>query len=235
MANKAKRTEHAGAKNGGGYRGKRADAKRESAKRRREVDRRESSTPHDPLVKGALPPSRATRVGPVRKRMRLVVHRERGKRGVTYGVTSPDAPGAYGVGRTRAAAVRDFREAVELIVEHDVARRDSDDIDALLKHVPQIGKVPGPHEVVFLAEGAMPYVADWDWLVVALDRVLGVKLPASVRKAVQTILDAPRSRGKLPLLPVVVRSGGGCSAGRFAVQAFDLVSGDTTRRCVAAR
>lgn len=45
----------------------------------------------------------------------------------------------------------------------------------------------------------------------------------------------PRSRGKLPLLPVVVRSGGGCSAGRFAVHAFDLVSGDSTRRCIAAR
>jgi len=82
----------------------------------------------------------------------------------------------------------------------------------------------------------MPYRADWEWLVVALDRVLGVKLPASVRKAVETILDAPpRSRGKLPLLPVVVRSGVGCSAGRFAVHAFDLVSGNATQRCVAAR
>jgi hypothetical protein len=106
---------------------------------------------------------------------------------------------------------------------------------ALLQHVVQIGHVPGPREVVFIAEGAMPYACRWDWLVVALDRVLGVKLPASVRKAVETILDAPRSRGKLPLLPVVVRSGGGCSAGRFAVHAFDLASGETTQRCIAAR
>ena len=35
MANKAKRTEHAGAKNGGGYWGPRADAKKESKKARR--------------------------------------------------------------------------------------------------------------------------------------------------------------------------------------------------------
>jgi hypothetical protein len=82
----------------------------------------------------------------------------------------------------------------------------------------------------------MPYAAGWDRLVVALDRVLGVTLPASVRKAVEMILDAPpRSRGKLLLLPVIVRSGGGCSAGRFAVHAFDLASGNTTQRCVAAR
>ena len=106
---------------------------------------------------------------------------------------------------------------------------------ALLRHVVQIGHERGPREVVFIAQGAMPYGCRWDWLVVALDRVLGVRLPASVRKAVQTILDAPRSREKLPLLPVIVRSGGGCGAGRFAVHAFDLVSGDTTQRCVAAR
>ena len=49
MANKAKRTEHAGAKNGGGYHGHRADAKRESAKSRREADRRESLTSYDPM------------------------------------------------------------------------------------------------------------------------------------------------------------------------------------------
>jgi HTH-type transcriptional regulator / antitoxin HigA len=49
MANRAKRTEHAGAKNGGACRGHRADAKRESAKRRREVDRREPLAPHDPM------------------------------------------------------------------------------------------------------------------------------------------------------------------------------------------
>jgi hypothetical protein len=70
-------------------------------------------------------------------------------------------------------------------------------------------------------------VADWDWLVVALDRVLGVKLPAPVRGAVKEILGARRSRGKLP---VVVRS-----AWRFTVHAVDLASGDTTRRCIAAR
>lgn len=49
MANKAKRTENAGAKNGGGYHGHRADAKRESAKSRREADRRESLTSYDPM------------------------------------------------------------------------------------------------------------------------------------------------------------------------------------------
>ncbi len=217
MANKAKRTEHAGGKNGGGHRGKRADAKRESAKQRREVDRRESSTPHDPLVKSALPPSRAARVGPVRKRMRLVVHRERDKRGVTYGVTSPDAPGAYGIGKTRATAVRDFRGAAALLAEHDVAHRHP--IEALLRASSiRSANCRAPHEVVFLAEGAMPYVADWDWLVVALREVLGVKLPASVRREVKTILAAPRSHQKLPPLPVVVSSGG-----RLSVHAIDLV------------
>jgi hypothetical protein len=126
------------------------------------------------------------------------------------------------------------RKAAQAMRKFDVARMSATEA-ALLRHVVQIGHVPGPREVVFIAQGAMPYACRWDWLVVALARVLGVKLPASVRKAVQTILDAPRSRGKLPLLPVVVRSGGGCSAGRFAVHAFDLVSGNTTQRCVAAR
>jgi hypothetical protein len=279
MANKAKRTEHAGAKNGGGYRGRRADAKRESAKARREVDRRESVAPALASQQGRgvmqhpqfhigrvfytgsgawVCTDIGTRVivavqahllherpmGPpyewveyafdendqagcsespdefaVRKRMRLVVDRERGKRGVTYGVTSPDAPGAFGVGKTRATAVRDFHGAVELLAEHDAARRSFDDVDALLKHVHMIGHVPGPHEVVFIAEGAMPYVAEWSWLVVAFNTVLGVKLPASVRKAVEKILDAPRSRRMLPPLPVVVYTGG-----RFTVRAVDLAA-----------
>jgi hypothetical protein len=35
------------------------------------------------------------------------------------------------------------------------------DVDALLQHVVQTGRVPGPREAVFVAEGAMPYVADW--------------------------------------------------------------------------
>jgi hypothetical protein len=126
------------------------------------------------------------------------------------------------------------KKAAHAVRKFGVARMSATEA-ALLQHVVQIGHVPGPREVVFIAQGAMPYAAGWDWLVVALDRVLGVTLPASVRKAVETILDAPRSRGKLPLLPVVVRSGGGCSAGRFAVHAFDLASGNTTRRCVAAR
>jgi hypothetical protein len=126
------------------------------------------------------------------------------------------------------------KKAAQAVRKFGVARMSAVEA-ALLRHVVQIGHVPGPREVVFIAQGAMPYAGRWDWLVVALARVLGVKLPASVRKAVQTILDAPRSRGKLPLLPVVVRSGGGCSAGRFAVHAFDLVSGNTTQWCVAAR
>ncbi len=127
------------------------------------------------------------------------------------------------------------KKAAQAVIKFGVARMSAVEA-ALLQHVVQIGHVPGPREVVFIAQGAMPYAAGWDWLVVALDRVLGVKLPASVQKAVTTILDAPpRSRGKLPLLPVIVRSGGGCSAGRFAVHAFDLVSGNTTQRCVAAR
>jgi len=92
------------------------------------------------------------------------------------------------------------------------------DVEALLTHVVQIGHVPGPREMVFVAKGAMPYVAAWDWLRVALHEVLGVKLPASVRRKVETILDAPRSRRKLPLLPVIVHSGG-----RFTVHAVDLV------------
>ena len=92
------------------------------------------------------------------------------------------------------------------------------DVEALVKHVVQIGHVPGPREVVFLAEGAMPYVAEWDWLRVALHEVLAVKLPALVRRKVETILDAPPSRRRLPLLPVVVRSGG-----RLTVRAVDLV------------
>jgi hypothetical protein len=126
------------------------------------------------------------------------------------------------------------KKAAQAVRKFGVARMGAIEA-ALLRHVPLIGHVPGPREVVFVAQGAMPYACRWDWLVVALDRVLGVKLPASVRRAVGTILDAPRPRGKLPLLPVVVRSGAGCSAGRFAVHAFDLVSGDTTQRCVAAR
>ncbi len=126
------------------------------------------------------------------------------------------------------------KKAAQAVRKFGVARMSATEA-ALLQHVVQIGHVPGPREVVFIAQGAMPFACRWDWLVVALARVLGVKLPASVRKAVQTILDAPRSRGKLPLLPVIVRSGGGCSAGRFAVHAFDLASGNTTQRCVAAR
>ena len=92
------------------------------------------------------------------------------------------------------------------------------DVEALLKHVVQVGHVPRPREVVFVAEGAMPYVAGWDWLRVALREVLGVKLPAPVRRKVETILDAPRSRRKLPLLPVIAHSGE-----RFTVHAVDLV------------
>ena len=92
------------------------------------------------------------------------------------------------------------------------------DVEALLTHVVQIGHVPGPREVVFIAKGAMPYLADWDWLRGALHEVLGVKLPASVRREVETILDGPRSPRKLPPLPVVVHSGG-----RFTVHAVDLV------------
>ncbi len=127
------------------------------------------------------------------------------------------------------------KKAAQAVRKFGVARMSATEA-GLLQHVVQIGHIPGPREVVFIAQGGMPYAAGWDRLVVALDRVLGVTLPASVRKAVETILDAPpRSRGKLPLLPVIVRSGGGCSAGRFAVHAFDLVSGDTTQRCIAAR
>ena len=139
-----------------------------------------------------------------------------------------DAIGSGSVPRRRLA-----KKAAQAVRKFDTARMSAIEA-ALLQHVVQIGHVPGPREVVFIARGAMPYGADWDWLVVALDRVLGVKLPASVRKAVETTLDAP-SRGKLPLLPVVVRSGGGCSAGRFAVHAVDLASGKTTQQCVAAR
>jgi len=125
------------------------------------------------------------------------------------------------------------KKAAQAVRKFGVARMSATEA-ALLQHVVQVGHVPGPREVVFIAQGAMPYACRWDRLVVALDRVLGVTLPASVRRAVQTILDAPRSRGKLPLLPVVVCSGVGCSAGRFAVHAFDLASGNTTQRCVAA-
>jgi hypothetical protein len=122
------------------------------------------------------------------------------------------------------------KRAAQAVRKLGVARMGATEA-ALLRHVVQIGHVPGPREVVFIAQGAMPgampYACRWDWLVVALDRVLGVKLPASVRQAVETILDAPRSRGKLP---VVVRS-----ARRFTVHAVDLASGDTTKRCIAAR
>ena len=140
-----------------------------------------------------------------------------------------DAIASGAVPRRRLA-----KKAAQAVREFDVARMSATEA-ALLQHVVQIGHVPGPREVVFVAQGAMPYAAGWDWFVVALDRVLGVKLPASVRKAVETTLDAPRSRGKLPLLPVIVRSGGGCGAGRFAVHAVDLASGKTTQQCVAAR
>ena len=140
-----------------------------------------------------------------------------------------DAIGSGSVPRRRLA-----KTAAQAVREFDVARMSATEA-ALLQHVVQIGHVPGPREVVFVAQGAMPYAAGWDWFVVALDRVLGVKLPASVRKAVETTLDAPRSRGKLPLLPVIVRSGGGCGAGRFAVHAVDLASGKTTQQCIAAR
>jgi hypothetical protein len=136
-----------------------------------------------------------------------------------------DAIRSGGVPRRQLA-----KKTAEAVRKFDTARMSATEA-ALLRHVVQIGHVPGPREVVFIAQGAMPYVADWSWLVVALDRVLGVTLPASVRKAVATILDAPpRSRGKLPLLPIVVRSGG-----RFAVHAVDLASGNTTQRCIAAR
>jgi predicted RNase H-like HicB family nuclease len=97
---------------------------------------------------------------------------------------------------------------------------DDDDVAApLLRHVHQIGHVPTPGEVVFLAEGAMPYAAHWEWLVIALREVLGVKLPASARKAVEKILAAPRPRRNLPPLPVVVHTGG-----RFIVRAVDLAA-----------
>lgn len=171
MANKAKRTEHAGAKNGGGYRGHRADAKRESAKGRREEDRRESRVPN----------------AETRAAMREL---DRG-----------DLP-----------RVKDVRSLLAELNEEDDA--------ALLQHVHQIGHIPGPDEVVFVAPGSLPYAApSLEWLVVALREVLGVKLPASVRKAVETILAAPRSRRKLPPLPVVVRSGG-----RLSVHAVDLAA-----------
>ncbi|MGO9836088.1 MAG: type II toxin-antitoxin system HicB family antitoxin [Polyangiaceae bacterium] len=128
----------------------------------------------------------------------------------------PNAKTRAAMREARRGGLPRFKDIPSLLAELNAD--DSDDVDALLKHVHQIGKVPGPHEVVFLADGAMPYVADWDWLRVALHEVLGVKLPASVRKAVEAILAAPCSRRKLPPLPVVVRSGG-----RFSVHAIDLV------------
>jgi hypothetical protein len=122
------------------------------------------------------------------------------------------------------------KKTAEAVRKFDTARMSATEA-ALLRHVVQIGHVPGPREVVFIAMGAMPYVADWSLLRVALREVLGVTLPASVRKAVATILGSPpRSRGKLPLFPVIVRS-----SGRLAVHAVDLASGNTTQWCVAAR
>ncbi len=55
--------------------------------------------------------------------LRLVVDRERVVSGVTYGVTSPDAPGCFGVGRTRAIAVRRFREAVAELRAYELGQR----------------------------------------------------------------------------------------------------------------
>ena len=81
-----------------------------------------------------------------------------------------------------------------------------------------IGHVPTHGEVVFIATGALPYVSpSLEWLVVALKTVLGVTLPTSVVRDVEKIFDAPRSRKKLPPLPVVVRTGGG-----FTAHAIDL-------------
>jgi hypothetical protein len=93
--------------------------------------------------------------------------------------------------------------------------RKSTDVEALLKHVVQIGHAPGPREVVFVAKGAMPFVADWDWLRVALDEVLGLVLPASVVGQVEKVLRGNRPFGHLP---VIVRTGGG-----FQVREIDLV------------
>jgi HTH-type transcriptional regulator/antitoxin HigA len=87
------------------------------------------------LVRSAPPPSR---VGPVRRRIRLVVLRERGKRGLTFGVTSPDVPGAFGVGKTRAAAVRNFRGAAALLTMNVRPIRSQADYERGLREIDRL-------------------------------------------------------------------------------------------------
>jgi len=100
--------------------------------------------------------------------------------------------------------------------------RKSTDVDALLQHVVQIGHVPGPREVAFVAKGAMPYVADWDWLRVALNEVLGLVLPASVVKEVEKVLRGNRLLARR--LPVIVRTNG------FQIHGIELVPSRRAKR-----